>query len=224
MQATEVVLADAAPHGGTSIAAAAADLRIWLWAVVWLCFNCGLSATVVWLPQIIRAASVGSTLTVGLLSAIPPVCSTAAMLLWGRHSRRVDEQQWHVALPMIVGGIGVACVGYAHGLAPSVAAVTVAIIATASQPPLFALVSSLSAGRQNAAGIAIVNAIGVCGSFVGPYLFGYGVEHLETNVVVFAAFGCVLSLGGVLALLVPQNRRLTHRAQPARAGVASPSM
>lgn len=40
-----------------------------------------------------------------LLSGVPPVCGSVAMLIVAWHSDRVDEKNWHVAIPYVVSGV-----------------------------------------------------------------------------------------------------------------------
>ncbi len=183
----------------SSVLASFKDKTLVVWAAVFFCFNAGLSALVVWLPQIIKNVSGSSSLVIGLYSAIPPLCAAIAMVAWGHHSKRVDERVNHVAIPLFVGGVGVAMLGLTRSLVPSLIAASLGVCATASQPPLFSIVSSVAAGRRRAAGIAFVNAIGGIGSFVGPYAFGFSLDRFGQTGIVFVVFGSVLAVGGALA-------------------------
>jgi MFS family permease len=40
-----------------------------------------------------------------LLSGIPAFCASIAMLLTAWHADRVDEKNWHVAVPYLIGGV-----------------------------------------------------------------------------------------------------------------------
>lgn len=40
-----------------------------------------------------------------LLSGIPSLCASVAMLLTAWHADRVNEKNWHVAVPYLVGGV-----------------------------------------------------------------------------------------------------------------------
>lgn len=52
------------------------------------------------------AAKAGSQATKAiLLSGIPPICGSVAMLVTAWHSDRVNEKNWHVAVPYVISGV-----------------------------------------------------------------------------------------------------------------------
>jgi len=70
----------------------------------------GLYALGFFLPTIIAGfqQQFGATFSIiqrGLITAIPYVVGAVAMVLWARHGDRTGERVWHVALPMLVGGV-----------------------------------------------------------------------------------------------------------------------
>src|SRR4029077_583902 len=88
-----------------TVTAALTNGRIWLLAIVYFTLPVALYAMSFWLPQILKTASGGSDLQVGLLSAIPYAVGAVAMVLHGRHSDRTGERRGHVAIACLVGGI-----------------------------------------------------------------------------------------------------------------------
>jgi len=60
-----------------------------------------------WVPQIVREMVQGRTLSsVGILTAVPPVCALVCMHLWGVHSDKKLERRQHCFLGILVGIIG----------------------------------------------------------------------------------------------------------------------
>ena len=51
-----------------------------------------------------------------------------------------------------------------------------------------------------AAGIALINAVGNVGGFVGPYLLGWVLERTQSFAAGLAAIGAILIAGGALVL------------------------
>jgi hypothetical protein len=90
-------------HG---VAAALKSPRVWLLTIILLTFNTGFYGLAFWLPSIIRASGVQSTLNIGLLSAIPYLSAVVVMLLNAAHSRKTGERRLHAAIPACVGGVG----------------------------------------------------------------------------------------------------------------------
>jgi ACS family tartrate transporter-like MFS transporter len=117
---------------------------------------------------------------VGYLVAAGGLLGGLAMLInsWSSDARR--ERHLHVAIPLIVEGVGYGALSLVHsplayGLAYLVAQTAAAAVAT-----VFWLVpSDRLSGRSAAGGVAAINAIGMIGSFLAP--FGWGVLHDHTG-------------------------------------------
>ncbi len=189
--------------GAHSVSASLSDRRVWLMALVYLTIPVALYGMGFWLPQIIRSSSTGSDFLVGLLSAIPYVLGAVGMVAAGRHSDRTGERRWHIAIPAAIGGTAFALSGLVHGLVPSLALLSVAMLGLASMyGPFWTLASSFVSGVGAAAGIALINSIGNIGGFVGPYAFGYIKDRTNSFTIGLVALGAVLASGGLLALTV----------------------
>ncbi|MCG2907075.1 MFS transporter, partial [Escherichia coli] len=71
-------------HQHHSIIRGLANPRVLALALVYFGTSAGLYTLGIWAPQIIKELGV-SSMTVGLLNAIPPIVSVVAMILWSRH-------------------------------------------------------------------------------------------------------------------------------------------
>lgn len=175
--------------------------RIWLLAAVYFGLPVALYAMSFWLPQIIKTASGGSDLTVGILSAIPYLVGAIGMVLVGRHSDRTGERRWHVAVVTAVGGAAFAASAMVSSLVPSIVLLSVAMMGLASMlGPFWTLATATVSGVGAAAGIALINSVGNVGGFVGPYIIGYVRDTTGTFSAGLVVVGAILALGGVLAL------------------------
>ena len=180
--------------------------RVWLLALVYFTIPVALYGMGFWLPQIIKSESGGTDFDVGLLSAIPYVLGAVGMVLAGRHSDRTGERRWHVALAALAGGAAFASSGVVHGLAPSLLALSLAMLGLASMfGPFWTLATSSVRGVGAAAGIALINSVGNIGGFVGPYLLGYISDATHSFTIGLIFIGAVLTCGGLLVLLVREE-------------------
>ncbi len=170
-----------------------------------------------WLPQIVQAASGGSAIEVGVLSAVPYAAGAVAMVLAGRHSDRTGERRWHVAAAAATSAAGFAATAFAHGLLPTLLSLTVAMAALASIfGPFWTLSTAVVNGPGAAAGIALINAVGNIGGFVGPSVVGYMKDLTDSFAAGLLFVAAVLIIGGAL-VLTARDREAEDRAAILRA-------
>ncbi len=134
----------------------------------------GLYGVILWIPQILAAAGVPVALA-GYVTAIPYAITAVAMVWWGRHSDRANERPWHIAAAAAVGAAGLAVSGWlVHAPWLSVVAITFGAAGTLTVLPIFwTLPAARLKGAAAASGIALINAVGNIGGFVGPYAVGW---------------------------------------------------
>ena len=110
----------------------------------------------------------------GLLFGAIAVLSAGAMLLVGASSDRHSERFFHAAACALVVALG--CAGAALLTDPvarfaSLALANIAVISFLA--PFWVLPTILLSGSSAAVGIALVNALGNIGGFVGPNIVGF---------------------------------------------------
>ncbi|MGC2036797.1 MFS transporter, partial [Paraburkholderia caledonica] len=121
-----------------SVAAALKSPRVWLLTFILLTFNTGFYGLAFWLPSIIKASGVKSTLNIGLLTAIPYLSAVAAMILNAWHSRKTGERRLHAAIPACIGGIGlILSAAFANNVALSIVFLTIATCAILGLMPIY---------------------------------------------------------------------------------------
>ncbi|MGS0963741.1 4-hydroxyphenylacetate permease, partial [Salmonella enterica] len=65
-----------------------------LYTLAYFCLTNTLSAVNIWTPQILQSFNEGSSnIVIGLLAAIPQVCTIAGMVWWSRRSDRQQERK-----------------------------------------------------------------------------------------------------------------------------------
>ena len=146
-------------------------------------------------------------LTIGLLTAIPWAFAIVAMVLVARSADRRDERRWHIAIPGLLGAVGlVLTVLWRNDTALAMAALTLATMGIMATLPLFwSMPTAILAGAGAAAGIALINSLGNLAGFAAPYAVG-ALKDLTTStnsgIYLLAAS---LVLGSALTLAVPDE-------------------
>jgi len=196
------------PSAVHTIRGAMTSGRVWLLAGVYFTIPVALYAMGFWMPQIVRNASGASDLTVGLLSAIPYAVAAVGMVIIGRNSDRTGERRWHIALTAVVGGAAFAATGLVHGIVPSIATLSLAMLGLASMlGPFWAFATSFLSGIGAAAGIALVNSVGNIGGFVGPNIIGYLQQTTRGFAGGLIVIGAILAAGGLLVLPINPGKK-----------------
>ncbi|MEU6696773.1 hypothetical protein [Pseudonocardia sp. NPDC046786] len=181
---------------------------IWLLGGIYFTIALGIYTISFWLPTIISRSGVESTVTVGLLSAVPFLFAVVAMVWVATHADRTGERRWHTAVPCAVGGIGLVAVGLTQSATvPALVALTVAAAAISSaQAAFWSLPTALLSGVGAAAGIALVNSIGNVAGAVSTSLVGVVSEATGSTAGSLYLFGGVLVVGGGLVLALRIGR------------------
>ncbi len=188
-----------------SIRDAFSDGKVWLMSLIYFCFVMGLYGVTFWLPTIIGAAGVKDPLRVGLLTALPYSAATVAMVWTSRRSDQHRERRWHVAIPGVLGGIGlIFSAVYDHNVVLAMLALTLGTVGIITTLPMFwSLPTAVLGGSAAAAGIALINSIGNLAGFASPYLVGWIKDLTHSTNRGMYSLAAFLFLGAALVLTVP---------------------
>ncbi len=168
----------------------------------------GLYALSFFLPTIIAdfQHDFGTTFSIverGLITAIPYAAGAIAMVFWARHGDRTGERVWHVAGPMILGGITIPVALYLGSPFAVMVAVTITgICICCALPTFWALPSTFLAGTAAAGGIALINSIGNVSGFAAPYITGGLKDLTSTDRAGLWVVGACMVAGALLALVL----------------------
>ena len=193
--------------------------RVWALALVYFGIAYGLYALAFFLPSIVAGfkKTFGvqlSLIEVGLITAVPYLFGAASMFLWSRHADRTREHVWHVAIPLLMGGLAIPVALYLrHPIAVMVPVTIAAMGIFAALPVFWALPSRFLAGAAAAGGIGLINSLGNLGGFAAPYATGALNDLTGTNKAGMWAVG-VSDHGSPAAALVVW---LCGRSEPRRA-------
>jgi MFS transporter, ACS family, tartrate transporter len=194
-----------------SVGQALTNPRVLGLALVYFGIVTGLYGLGFWLPQIVKAFGLSTSMT-GWVVAIPYVFSAIVMVLWSRHSDRTGERVWHVAVAAFLGGAGLIAGAYLGDPVLAMAALTLGSIGTfAALPTFWTLPTALLTGTAAAAGIALINSIGNLGGFAGPYLVGWIRETFKDPALATASLGGFMILAGIITVALGHDRRMEAR-------------
>ena len=171
----EAERAGRASHGHASVLGGMRSPRVWLLCAVYFLNTVVTYGVFLWLPKILRDLSGHGGWRLSLMTAIPFVAALAGMVLIGRHSDRTGERKRHVAACALTAASGLVLAAFfTNNLPMLVLSFTLSQIGQRSVMSVFwSIPPMLLGGTAAAAGIALINAIGNLGGFVGPSIMGW---------------------------------------------------
>ena len=196
------------------VATVLASPRVWLMSAIYFTFVMGLYGVSFWLPTIIKQTGVKGALDVGLLTAIPYGCAVIGMIVVARSADRRGERRWHIALPALLGAVGLVLSVQWHGdTTMAMVTLTLATIGILTTLPLFwSLPTAFLAGTGAAAGIALINSLGNLAGFISPYAVGWLKDMTHSTDSGMYLLAACLVVGAALTLSVPA-RMVNRRAE-----------
>jgi len=163
---------------------------------------------VLFLPQIVSKFG-ASVSQVGLITAIPYVFGAIAMVAWGLHSDRTGERNKHAAAACLLAFAGLAtCIFIADPVLMMVALVLAQMGQAAIAPTFWTLPTAMLSGTAAAGGIAMINAVGNLGGFLGPYLVGLIKDATGSFSLGLLAISMGALVGAIVLLALGHDRRL----------------
>jgi len=176
----------------------------------------GLYAVSFFLPTIVAGFSKTfgvkfSLIEIGLIVAVPFAVGTVVMVLWSKHADKTGDLVWHVAIPMILGGISIPVALYMTSPFTAMAAVTVTVSAVLAALPVFwSMPSVFLSGAALAAGLGAINTIGQLSGFFGPYITGWLSDMTGSNRAGLWVVGIVMVLASILTIVLGAKPRPDH--------------
>jgi len=185
------------------------DRRVWLLAAIYFCLVSGLYGVNFWLPTIVKGLGIDDVVTIGFVSALPWAAAALTMTAVGHSADRRRERRYHIAVPALLGAIGLAAsVPLAGHPVAAVCALSLGTCGLLSAIPLtWSLATAFLGGAAAASGIALLNSFGNLSGFAMPYLIGYLRDTTGSTdpglyvLAVFLTFGAWLVLTKVPAAL-----------------------
>jgi ACS family tartrate transporter-like MFS transporter len=199
-----------APHGLPPLSALAHPL-VWLAALPELLVTTAGYAYLFWGPMLIRDALHLSNLRIGLLAGLTACLAAAAMLAVGASSDRTGDRVKHAAACALVAAMACAATAFARDPIAKVVSITVMQIAViAFLAPFWALPTMILAGTSAAVGLALVNAIGNVGGFIGPNVIGFLRARAGGDAGAFLILAAMALAASAICLAMTRSRVLSR--------------
>ena len=183
---------------------------IWAFGLIYFCIQSGVYAINFWLPSIIKNLGFADNLVIGWLSAIPYLLAAVFMLLVGRSADLHKERRWHLAVPMLMGAVGLLiAVNFTATPVIAILGLTIATMGALTGLPMFWPVPTamLSAGAA-AGGLALINSMGQMAGFLSPYLVGFVKDATGSTDMALYVLAAVIAAGTALALRMTRTLKV----------------
>ena len=195
-----------------SIVSAMGNPRVLLFTAIFSGIGMSGVGLVLFLPQILKSLGLSNT-QAGLLTSVPYVFGTLAIIGFGQLSDRIGDRFWILVGTCACAALGMAIGGVLHNSIWVLAGFSLATVGFyGMKSPFWPLPSTVLSGAALAAGLAYINAIGNFFGYIGPVVVGYAKDatgSFETGIYVLAAsslVSTVAALGGALWLRTPPAR------------------
>ena len=187
-----------------SILSAMTNPRVLILTVIFGGIGMGGVGTVLFLPQILKAIGVTNT-QAGLLTAVPYVFGTSAIVVCGHLSDKRFDRYWTLVVTCGLATVGLILAAMLRDSLWVLAAFGVATMGFyGMKSPFWPLPSTFLTGSALAAGLAFINSLGNFAGYLGPIAVGYAKDStgsFEAGLYVLAgsafvstvtALGCAL--------------------------------
>jgi D-galactonate transporter len=192
-------------EGFSKLSQAFTSGQVWLLGLIYFCVASGIYIISFWLPTIIKGSGVSDPLEIGLLTAVPYIVAIVAMLAVNADADRTRERRWHVIVPSIVTGLGLAVTALSgtNTALAMVGLVLAAAGASSAQSAFWTLPAAFLGGAAAAAGIALVNALGNIAGFASTFIVGWMTDLTHSTSAGLYVFAGLAVIGGLLILRIP---------------------
>jgi sugar phosphate permease len=182
--------------------------RVWLLTLVYFGQNVSGYGLVLFLPQIVKRFGVGVGMN-GLISALPFAAGAVAMVLWGIHSDRTGERHLHAAAACFLNFAGLAVCVFLHDpILLMIAIILSQMGQSAIAPTFWTLPTAMLSGTAAAGGIALINAVGNIGGFLGPTMMGTIKDATGSFSIGLLSISMGALISGVVLVALGHDRRL----------------
>ena len=147
---------------------------LWYLAVPYIVVGIASYAAIFWAPTLVQESLGLGPMHIGLVIGAIGVVSGVAMLSLGASSDRSGERVTHASLAMAVSALGFAVAALRPHPVIAVVGLAAALAGSYAFLPVFwCLPTRFLSGTAAAGGIALLNAVGSVGGFVGPSILGF---------------------------------------------------
>jgi ACS family tartrate transporter-like MFS transporter len=184
--------------------------KIWLLSLAYVGQTAAQYGLAFFMPLIVKGLGV-STSMIGVVSALPYVFGLSALLFWGWHSDITGERTWHTAGAWLLTSGGMAAcilIGASHPVV-TMGALILAVMGSHCAPSIFwSLPTALLTGTAAAGGIAMINAVGSLGGWLGPWMFGVVKDATGSDSIALLCLAAAPAISAIVVIAVGHDRRL----------------
>jgi cyanate permease len=149
------------------------DKRVLILTGIQFGFVLGSYGIGIWLPTILKAHGL-SISAISLVSTVPYIFATVAMLTWARAVDRSGKKILNLLLTCLFGAGGMIVAAVFSGFWPAMIGITLAVIGvTTARAVFWSIPTRFLSGAAAAGGFAFINSVGTFGGFAGPFLVGW---------------------------------------------------
>jgi MFS transporter, ACS family, tartrate transporter len=153
--------------------AALKDPRVLVLTAIQFGFVMGSYGIGIWLPTILKSHGL-SVSAISLVSSVPYVFATVAMLTWARAVDRSGKKILNLLLTCLLAAVGMIVAALLNAFWPAMIGITVAVIGvTTARAVFWSIPTRFLSGAAAAGGLAFINSVGTFGGFAGPFLVGW---------------------------------------------------
>ncbi|MFF2847679.1 MFS transporter [Streptomyces sp. NPDC058001] len=190
-------------------------IHLFMW--IYFAVQMSIYSTTFWLPSVVRDIGVSSDNMVGLLSALPWLCTIPYLFYVSRRGDRHPEQRATLMTTSFVlaavGTLAAALIGSWLGLA----FIVLATLGFKTVAPIFwPLLRERTDPATAATAIALINSVANLGGFVAPYGFGLVKDSTGNTELAMLGLGLVIVIAAGATLLV---RRIPRRPMAAPSAI-----
>jgi len=201
---------------------ALADGRVFALSMMYFMSVTANYGIVFFMPQIVKGMNLSNQMT-GFVTAVPYIIGTIGLLVWGYSSDRFNERRWHLIVASVLAGAGLIAAGMfgsSYWALAGMAAATTGIYG--SRAAFWPMPSMFLTGTAAAGAIALINATGNLGGYVGPFVVGWikdSTKSFEAGLYFLAA--CSIACAVITFFATRASRPLEQEA--AAGAVRSPA-
>jgi MFS transporter, ACS family, tartrate transporter len=207
--------------GHLTLLGALCDARVFALSMMYFMSVTANYGIVFFMPQIIKGIGLSNMMT-GLVSSVPYIIGTVGLIAWGWSSDRNGERRWHLITASTLAAAGLVFAGWSgssYWALLGMSAATVGIYG--SRASFWPMPSIFLTGTAAAGAIALINATGNLGGYVGPFIVGWikdSTGSFEIGLYFLAA--CSLACAVITFFAV---RAAGEQASPKHGGAAQPA-
>ena len=180
------------------------DRRVAMLTAAWFLSLTGTLGSIYWIPTFVKRLSGLPDRSVTLLLLLPAMLGVAGMLLNAWHSDKTGERRWHTALPLFASGVMFELVFVAHQAVPL--AILLLLLGSgifyAFYPVFWSIPTMMLSESAAAATFGLINSLGQCGGFVGPFVIGLLNDTTHSLNASFTFVGLVYLAAGAFTLIL----------------------